>query len=196
MRIALGIDAWSTRARRLGALTIGLAALAAPQASAAPSLLDDDASDAFYCSLHKDSRNAASRAASVRAASGEPQARAAFARPPQPNWVTGQEFRDPPVLRSRNGVLNVTLSVAAQQGAAGRADRDGHHVQRQLRRPDDARQARRHDQRDARQHRRHTRRSADQPALPRVARVTERAARQHLRARRARPQPQIHRDVG
>jgi len=36
-------------------------------------------------------------------------------RPPQPKWVTGQEFRDPPVLRSRDGVLNVTLNVVRKK---------------------------------------------------------------------------------
>ncbi len=120
MRAALDIDVWITRARRLGALTIGLAALAAPQAAASPSLLGGDGADALYCSLHKDARKAASLAASARAASGEAtQARAAFARPPQPDWVTGQEFRDPPVLRSKNGVLNVTLNVQRNEVRLG-----------------------------------------------------------------------------
>ncbi len=95
----------------LGLVAVGALALAVPQASAAPSLLDDAASNPFYCPLHKGAREAASRAALTRAASGGAQAQAAYARPPQPRWVTGQQFRDPPVLRSKNGVLNVTLNV-------------------------------------------------------------------------------------
>ncbi len=86
-------------------------AMAVAPASAAPALVDTAPTDPFYCSLHKSTGEAGSRSTSVRAAAGEPAAQAAFARPPQPKWVTGEEFRDPPVLRSRNGVLNVTLNV-------------------------------------------------------------------------------------
>jgi FtsP/CotA-like multicopper oxidase with cupredoxin domain len=111
MRIALDVGPWGTRARR-GVLTIGLFALAAAPASAAPSILDTaDAGGAFYCSLHKNAGKATSRSAAARAASGGAQAQAAFARPRQPKWVTGGEFRDPPVLRSKDGVLDVTLRI-------------------------------------------------------------------------------------
>ncbi len=98
-------------ARRLGTVAIGALAIAAPQASAAPSPVKSDATDPFYCTLHKGKSPAASRTAAARSASGGAQAQAAFARPRQPKWITGQEFRNPPELRSSNGVLNVTLNV-------------------------------------------------------------------------------------
>ena len=120
MRITVAVGAWRKRGRHLAALTIGLTAIAVPQASAAPSVLQSDAANPFYCALHKGAQKAVSGPASAaRAASGGLAARAAFARPPQPAWVTRQEFRDPPVLRSRNGVLNVTLNIVRQKVRLG-----------------------------------------------------------------------------
>lgn len=96
----------------VGALVGG--ALVPSSASAAGSAAA--AADPFYCSLHKDER---ATAAARRAASSGAVARAAFERPPQPKWTTGEEFRDPPELRSRNGVLNVTLNVVRKKVEMG-----------------------------------------------------------------------------
>jgi FtsP/CotA-like multicopper oxidase with cupredoxin domain len=103
-------------ARRLAALGIAACTLAVTPAAAhaaSSALLSSDAGDAFYCPLHT---NAAS-AASAGATAG--QAGAAFARPPQPTLIKGQEFQDPPVLRSHNGVLNVTLNVVRKKVMIG-----------------------------------------------------------------------------
>ena len=89
------------------ASAVGVLAAAPPGALAAPESLSAVVGQPFYCSLHKD----AQAAAVTRAKSSGIRARAAYARPPQPKWVTDQKFRNPPELRSHNGVLNVTLNI-------------------------------------------------------------------------------------
>ena len=69
------------------------AALLAVPASAS-SLVAAGAPDPFYCSLHTDAAKVA--LLSRRAAAGDPVAQAAFERPPQPDWITGQEYQAPP----------------------------------------------------------------------------------------------------
>ena len=106
--------------RRVSTASLGIVvcalALTPAAASAAPppSLLDSVAGQAFYCSLHKTAK-AEEDAALTRAESSGLRAQAAHKRPPQPKWITNQEFRDPPELRSRNGVLNMTLNVVRRK---------------------------------------------------------------------------------
>ena len=106
---------WSgTCARALAAGIVACAILATPASASSPSF--SDAADPFYCQLHK---AAAGIGASARAASTGTQAQAAYARPPQPKWKTNQAFHDPPQLRSRDGVLHVTLNVVRKKVQMG-----------------------------------------------------------------------------
>ena len=88
------------------ASAVGVLAAAPPGALAAPESLSAVVGQPFYCSLHKD----AQAAAVTRAKSSGIRARAAYARPPQPKWVTGRESESAGA-RSHNGVLNVTLNI-------------------------------------------------------------------------------------
>ena len=103
-----------TRARRVVLLAVAACVIAAPHAWAATSTPGGPSADPFYCPLHTGAK-AAAQSAVLRAASSTTRAQAAYARPPQPKWITREEFRDPPVLRSANGVLNVRLNVVRKQ---------------------------------------------------------------------------------
>ena len=103
-----------TPLRRVAPLAMALCAIAAPHAWAATSAPGGPSADPFYCPLHTGAK-AAAQSAVLRAASSMTRAQSAYARPPQPKWVTREEFRDPPVVRSANGVLNVRLNVVRKQ---------------------------------------------------------------------------------